>query len=75
MIVCILVFAGSTSAYAAFEFGESFGLYTNDSPMDDESAQELDPNAENAPVGGGAAILLAMGGAYAYRVYQKRKAM
>jgi len=67
--ICLLMFAGTTTV-RAYESSESFSLYTNTAPQADETANELKP--EEAPIDGGAFILLSIAGIYAFRVYRKR---
>lgn len=69
LITCILLSAGGSTAYAAFEFGESFSLYSNSSPMEDDSADDLDP----VPIGDATGVLIFLAGVYAYRIYSRKK--
>jgi len=69
-IIFFTMCLGLTTAMA-YESSESFSLYSDNSLATDETADELEP--ENAPIDGGALILIAMAGIYALRVYSKRK--
>ncbi len=61
---------GITTAKASESSG-SFSLYSNNSYAEDDTADEVEP--ENAPVDGGAIILLSMATIYAFRIYRRTK--
>ena len=67
---CYMMGIGITTAKALDSSG-SFSLYSNSPYAEDNTAEELEP--ENAPVDGGAIILLSMAAIYAYRIYRKSK--
>ncbi len=69
IILTYLIIFTSVQAMA-YESSESFSLYTNNKPATDESAEEVAP--ENAPIDGGALILLAFAGLYALNIYRKK---
>ena len=70
IFICLQMCAGLTTAMA-YETSEDFRLYSNNTPTTDETADEIAP--ENAPVGEGFYILIAMAGGYALRVYSRRR--
>ncbi len=67
---CCMMGIGITTA-KAYESSGSFSLYSNNSYIEDNTAEEVKP--ENAPVDGGAIILLLMATIYAFRIYRKSK--